>query len=61
MKQHESQLELLIYWENIQQKENTKFLGMTLNSRLNWKEHLKELKVKASHSMQQLVMVTDDE
>ena len=46
-KRNEEPLEIKLRNETIPFKESTEFLGMTLDSRLNWKEHVAGLRTKA--------------
>ena len=45
-KRNEEPLEIKLRNETIPFKESTQFLGMTLHSRLNWEEHINNLKAK---------------
>ena len=42
-KRNEEPLEIMLRNEIIPSKENTQFLGMTLDNRLNWEEHINKL------------------
>ena len=46
-KRNEEPLEIMLRNEIITSKENTQLLGMTLDSRLNWEEHINKLRAKA--------------
>ena len=46
-KRNEEPLEIKLRNETITFKESTQFLGMTLDSRLNWEEHINNQKAKA--------------
>ena len=38
-------------------KESTQFLGMTLDSRLNWEEHINKLRPKAKRALNTIKVV----
>ena len=50
-KRNEEPLEIKLRNETIPFKESTQFLGMTLDSRLNWEEHINNLKAKAKRAL----------
>ena len=50
-KRNEEHLEIKLRDETIPFKESTRFLGMTLDSRLNWEEYINNLKAKAKRSL----------
>ena len=45
-KRNEEPIEIVLRNKILTSKENTQFLGMTLDSRLNWEEHINELRAK---------------
>ena len=46
--------------EIIPSKESTHFLGMTLDSRLNWEEHIKKLRAKAKRALNTIKVVAEN-
>ena len=50
-KRNEEPLDIKLRNEAIPFKESTQFLGMTLDSRLNWEEHINNLKAKAKRAL----------
>ena len=50
-KRNEEPLEIMLRNEFIPSKESTQFLGMTLDSRLNWEEHINKLRTKAKREL----------
>ena len=46
-RKREEPLEIILGIHIIPQKESTQFLGMTLDSRLNWEEHIEKTRAKA--------------
>ena len=56
-KRNEEPLEIRLRNENIPFKESTQFLGMTLYRRLNWKEHINNLKAKAKRALNTMKVV----
>ena len=56
-KRNEEPIEIMLRNKIILYKENTHFLGMTLDSRLNWEEHIKKLRAKAKWSLKTLKVV----
>ena len=50
-KRNEESLEIKLRNETIPFKKSTQFLGMTLDSRLNWEEHINNLKAKAKRAL----------
>ena len=56
-KRNEEPLEIRLRNENIPFKESTQFLGMTLDSRLNWEEHINNLKAKAKRALNTMKVV----
>ena len=53
-KRNEEQLEIKLRNEAIPFKESTRFLGMTLDIRLNWEKHINNLKAKAKRALNTL-------
>ena len=43
--------ELILRNKIISSKESTPFLGMTLDSRLNWEEHINKLRAKTKRTL----------
>ena len=58
MKQNQVLPELFLLNEKINNKPSIKFLGITLDSRLNFKQHIKETVAKAKQSLNILKMVS---
>ena len=50
-KREEEPLEITLGNHKIPQKESTQFLGMTLDSRLNWEEHIEKTRAKAKRAL----------
>ena len=56
-KRNEKPLEIMMRNEIIPSKECTQFLGMTQDSRLNWKEHINKLRAKAKRTLNTIKVV----
>ena len=50
-KRNEEPIEIMLRNKTIPSKESIQFLGMTLDSRLNWGEHINNLKTKAKRAL----------
>ena len=50
-KRKEEPIEIMLRNEIIPSKENTQFLGMTLDNRLNWEKHINKLRVNAKRAL----------
>ena len=51
------QIKIMLRNEIIPSKERTHFLGMTLDSRLYWEEHINKLKTKAKRALNTIKVV----
>ena len=47
----------MLKYKIIPSKESSQFLGMTLDSRLNWKEHVNKLRAKAKRALNFIKLV----
>ena len=50
-KRNEEPLEIMLRNEIILSKESTQFLGVILDSRLNWEEHIKKIKSQSKETI----------
>ena len=50
-KRNEKPIEIMLRNEIIPSIESTKFLGITLDSRLKWEEHINKLRAKAKRAL----------
>ena len=56
-KKNEEPLEIMLRNKIIPSKESTQFLGMKLDSRLNWEEHINKLKTKTKRALNTINVV----
>ena len=59
-KRNEEPLEIMLRNEIIPSKESTQFLGITLDSRLNWEDHIKKLRAKAKRALNTIKVVSEN-
>ena len=52
-------MEITLRNQIIVNKESTQYLGMTLESRLNWKEHIDKMRKKAKRALNTIKVVVD--
>ena len=50
---------ILIFKFNLTSKESTNFLRITLDSRLNWEEHINKLRAKAMRALNTIKVVAE--
>ena len=56
-KRNEEPIEIMVRNKIIPSKKSTQFLGMTLDSRLNWEEHINKLRGKAKKALNTIRVV----
>ena len=56
-KRNNEPIEITLRNKIITNKENTQFLGMTLDSRLNWEEHVDRVRAKAKIALNTIKVV----
>ena len=56
-KRNEEPIEIMLRSKIIPYKESTQFLGMALDSRLNWEEHINKWRAKAKRALDTIKVV----